>query len=110
MKLKIFFVQFQDLYTCNYNEAPVHLFNLKIKEMQKEMQDFNWFVEYTGFSRAYAYKLLSQRKVSYYKPLGKKVYFNVAEIKNWLSSKRIKSIDEIEQEATDLLTTKRAKQ
>jgi excisionase family DNA binding protein len=55
--------------------------------------------EYMGISLSSVYKLTSQRTLPIYKPNGKKVYLKRDDIDRYLSSHRLSSTEEIEQEA-----------
>jgi excisionase family DNA binding protein len=55
--------------------------------------------EYMGISLSSVYKLTSQRTLPVYKPNGKKVYLKREDIDRYLSSHRLCSAEEIEQEA-----------
>lgn len=55
--------------------------------------------EYMGVSLSSVYKLTSQRTLPVYKPNGKKVYLKREDIERYLSSHRLSSAEEIEQEA-----------
>ena len=78
--------------------------------MQKDILSIQELADYTGLSVAYIYRLTHLRKIPHYKPLGKKLFFKIDEVREFLTSKRVKPLAEIEQEATDLLTTKNRKQ
>ena len=64
--------------------------------LQKEVLTFEEACRYTGIGKSYMYKLTSGQKVPHFKPFGKLVYFNRAELENWLLQNPIKTIDEIE--------------
>ena len=55
--------------------------------------------EFLDFSRSYLYRLTSQGRVLCYKPEGKRVYFDRAELVNWLKRNRIRPQEEIAEEA-----------
>lgn len=42
----------------------------------------------TGLSKAYIYRLTSTKQIPYYKPNGKVVYFDRAEIEGWMKQNR----------------------
>jgi len=52
--------------------------------------------EFLGLSISYLYKLTYRRVLPYYKPNGKKIYFLEADLKLWLTSKRIASTLELD--------------
>lgn len=59
----------------------------------------------TGLAKSYIYKLTSTRQIPYYKPMGKQIYFDRAELEAWLKRNRVNTVDEVEQEATNYLVT-----
>ena len=62
---------------------------------------------YSGISKSYLYKLTSGGIIPHYKPEGKTIYFDRAELDGWLKRNRVKTVQEIEQEATAFVTTQR---
>ena len=59
--------------------------------------------EFLDFSRSYLYRLTSQGRVPCYKPEGKRVYFDRAELVNWLKRNRILPQEEIEETAASYI-------
>ena len=55
--------------------------------------------EFLDFSRSYLYRLTSQGRVPCYKHEGKRIYFDRAELVNWLKRNRIRPQEEIAEEA-----------
>jgi excisionase family DNA binding protein len=56
---------------------------------------------YTGMSPSHLYKLTSAGEIPHYKPRGKMLYFDRAEIDTWLRQNRVSTRAEIEQQAAD---------
>lgn len=55
---------------------------------------------YTGFAKAYIYKLVCYKQIPYYKnPGGKLTFFKKSEINEWLCSHKVKTKDELASEA-----------
>lgn len=54
---------------------------------------------YLGVSKSCLYKWTMNRTIPHYKPNGKMCYFNRKEIEAWMQSCRVKTNDELEQEA-----------
>jgi len=75
----------------------------------KKVLNFDEAVELTGFSKSYLYKLTSQSQIPYYRPSGKRIYFDLEELEVWLLSNKIKSEQEIEKEASNYLINKSSK-
>lgn len=67
----------------------------KLAAYQKEVLTSAEAARYMGVSQSHLYKLTMGRKVPYYKPMGKVVYFNRLELEKWLQSNRVDSESEI---------------
>jgi excisionase family DNA binding protein len=62
----------------------------------------------TGLSVSTLHKLTSTRKIPHYKSRGGKAnYYNKEEVINWMLGCRVKTTDELEEEALAFVTTKR---
>ena len=59
--------------------------------------------EFLDFSRSYLYRLTSQGRVPHYKPEGKRVYFDRAELVDWLKRNRNHTQEEIEETAASYI-------
>ena len=59
--------------------------------------------EFLDFSRSYLYRLTSQGRIPCYKPEGKRVYFDRAELVNWLKRNRIRPKEETEEKAASYI-------
>lgn len=58
----------------------------------------------TGLSKSHLYKLVCYKKIPYYKSHGGKlVYFEKNELNSWMLQHRIKTNDEIEHEAANII-------
>lgn len=71
----------------------------------KDMLDMNDVCLLTGLSKSHLYKLTHSRKIPYYKPHGKHVYFDRSEIKEWMKQNRMYTTDEIEESAATYIAT-----
>lgn len=60
---------------------------------------------YSGISKSYIYKLTSGGSIPHYKPEGKTIYFDRAELDAWLKRNRVKTAEEIEQQAATHVAT-----
>ena len=56
--------------------------------------------DYVGVTRAQIYKFTSEKAIPHFKPRGKLLYFDRAEIDDWLKQNRVKTIAEVEKEAS----------
>jgi len=68
----------------------------------KTILNMNELSEYLGLSKGTLYKFTSERKIPHYKR-GKYIYFLEDEIIEWIKEGRIKTMDEIEEEASNYL-------
>lgn len=55
--------------------------------------------ELTGLSKSYMYRLTSTKQIPHYKPRLKLVYFERAELENWLLQNRVETVAESEAKA-----------
>ena len=53
----------------------------------------------TGLSKSHLYKLTCSRRIPHYKPSGRQMYFDRAEIEAWMKQNRVNTQAEAEQEA-----------
>lgn len=67
--------------------------------MTKNILTAKEVAEYLGMNISYLYKLTMNRAIPYYKPSGKKIYFKLQEVEEWLLSNRISTNEEIDQRA-----------
>lgn len=65
----------------------------------KNVLCMNDVVLLTGLSKSHIYYLINKRKIPYYKPTGKNVYFDRKEIEDWMRRNRQTSNVEAEQSA-----------
>ena len=72
--------------------------------LQKKALTFIQASQYADISPSYMYKLTSRGKVPHYKPNGKQIYFDKDELDKWLLTNRVKTQDEIDQEASRYTT------
>ena len=54
--------------------------------------------KHLNLKKSYIYSLIHQRKISFYKPLGKRVYFDKLELNKWITASKIKSVEEVEED------------
>lgn len=53
----------------------------------------------TGLSKSYLYRLTCEHKIPFYKPNGKLMYFDRAEIEAWMKQNRVSTMQEAEKKA-----------
>jgi len=74
---------------------------------QKEVLNFGEACKYLNLSASYLYKLTHSRRIPHYKPNGKMLYFKRIDLEAWLLRNRVKTANEIEQEAIDYTMKKK---
>lgn len=74
---------------------------------QKTVLSFTEVASYTGLSKSYLYKLTSSGTIPHYKPNGKIIFFEKAELDKWLLSNRAQTSDEAEDAAITHVTLNR---
>jgi excisionase family DNA binding protein len=72
----------------------------------KTVLTFDEAAIYTGLSKSYLYKLTSNRGVPCYKPGGKILYFNRAELDAWMMQNRRATDAELETQANTYMVVK----
>lgn len=61
----------------------------------------------TGFSKSHLYKLTCSHQIPHYKPNGKQIYFDRAEVEAWMKRNRVATTQETDQKATNYVVTGR---
>ena len=84
----------------NINKVYELLTEIKqlINHQNLELLDLNQAAEYLKLKPSYIYSLIHQKKIPYYKPLGKRVYFRKVELNKWVVGSKIKSVGEVEED------------
>lgn len=60
----------------------------------KEMLTMDDAVLYTGLGKSHLYVLTCKKKIPFYKPNGKNIYFKKSELNDWLQRNRVASEEE----------------
>lgn len=60
--------------------------------------------EYLGISVSHLYKLTAAGKIPHYKPTGKRIYFYVSDLNDFIRSGKVKTKEEIEEGAINYVT------
>ena len=71
----------------------------ELKHVSKSVLSSEEVARYCNLSSSYLYKLTSKKKIPFYKPFGKMIYFKRPELDGWLLQNRVKPDDELEQDA-----------
>jgi excisionase family DNA binding protein len=72
----------------------------------KTVFTFDEAATYTGLSKSYLYKLTATGGIPCYKPNGKVLYFNKAELDNWMMQNRKATSEELSIKANTYLAVK----
>lgn len=59
----------------------------------------------TGLSKSHLYKLTCTHQIPHYKPNGKLIYFDRAEIELWMKQNRVATESEVDQKAVNYIST-----
>lgn len=73
---------------------------VKQARAQKEIISVEECAEFLGLSISYIYRLTHEKRLPYYRPNGKKIYFQKQELLNWLLSHRISPDSELAEHVT----------
>lgn len=84
----------------NINKIYEELTEIKqlINHQNLELLDLNQAAEYLKLKPSYIYSLTHQNKIPFYKPGGKRIYFNKRELNEWITKSKIKSVEEVEED------------
>ncbi|MFA6402423.1 MAG: helix-turn-helix domain-containing protein [Salinivirgaceae bacterium] len=85
-----------------YNEKQIEERFIRLESLillQKKKLTLKEAALYTGYKESYVYKLSASQRIPHSKPQGGAIIFDRDELDIWLSRNRIKTIDEIEEEA-----------
>lgn len=72
----------------------------------KNVLDIDDVATLTGLSKSHLYKLTCTRQIPYYKPNGKLMYFDRAEVEAWMKRNRVKTQEEAKSDALNYVVTK----
>lgn len=61
----------------------------------------------TGLSKSHLYRLTCTHQIPYYKPNGKQIYFDRAEMEAWMRQNRVATQQEAEQQAVAYVVTEK---
>ena len=91
----------------NLQQINERLTNIEsLLSIQKNVLNLDEVCKLTGLSKSHVYKLTCYSKIPFYKQ-AKHLYFDRAEIENWLKENRFKSPDEVGKEAATYVTLKK---
>ncbi len=65
----------------------------------KNVLTFEDVVSLTGLSKSHLYHLTHRKEIPYYRPRGKQIYFDRAEVEAWMKQNRVDTRGETEQMA-----------
>ena len=76
--------------------------------LTKNVLSFDEASKFLNLSKSYLYKLTSGNLIPHYKPQGKMLYFEKADLEAWLRQNPIKTQMQIEQEAQRYILAKKS--
>lgn len=71
---------------------------------QKGVLNFKEACEFLDLKPSTLYHFTSQRKIPFYNPGGKKLYFDRAELESWMTSRRNASVEDSDSQADNYLS------
>ena len=71
--------------------------------MSKQFLSLQEAAAFLDVSKAFLYQLTYRRKINFYKPSGKLVYFKLSDLENFISNGLVKSKETIENETNEKL-------
>ena len=75
----------------------------------KNVLDIDDVATLTGLSKSHLYKLTCTRQIPYYKPNGKLMYFDRAEVEAWMKRNRVNTQEEARSDALAYIVTGKQK-
>lgn len=61
----------------------------------------------TGLSKSHLYKMTCKKQLPYYRPNGKQIYFDRAEVEAWMKQNRVSSANEADAQAAKYVAERR---
>ena len=72
-----------------------------VTEERQQMLTIEEAAKYLSLSKHTVYKMTAEHQIRFYKPSGKRIYFDVADLTEWMKSRMVKSNAETDMEATN---------
>ena len=88
----------QQLYQQEQNEGRIKALE-DLFLCQKEILNFEEAAMYIGVSKSNLYKMTSLRKIPHYKPAGRYIYFERAELDKWIREGAVKTEEQLNNQA-----------
>ena len=88
----------QQLYQQDLIEERIKALE-KIFLCQKEIFNMDEAAMYIGVSKSNLYKMTAYRKIPHYKPAGRYIYFERAELDNWIREGAVKTEEQLSDQA-----------
>ncbi len=88
----------QQLYQQDLNEERIKALE-SVYLCQKEIFNFDEAALYMGVSKSMLYKMTASRKIPHYKPGGRYIYFERAELDKWIREGAVKTEEQLSDEA-----------
>ena len=71
-----------------------------VTEERTQMLTIEEAAKYLSLSKHTIYKMTAEHQIRFYKPSGKRIYFDVADLTEWMKSRMVKSNADTDMEAT----------
>lgn len=62
--------------------------------MNKEFLSFKETASFLNLSESYLYRLTHLNKIPFYRPLGKKIYFKITELNQFLGKNKVNTLED----------------
>jgi len=89
------------------DKGEQHKVQVTQSDQRIEMLDIGQAADYLKLKPSYLYKLTHYGKIAHYKPGGKKIYFNISDLNQWLFSCRVLSNKELDSLAASHIAERR---
>ncbi|MCK6639432.1 MAG: helix-turn-helix domain-containing protein [Bacteroidia bacterium] len=71
---------------------------LELLKAPKQLMNIEQLSQYISMSKSAIYKLTSTHQIPFYRPSGKIIFFEKAEVDKWMRRNRVRSMDEIREQ------------
>ena len=83
--------------------AKIDSLNVTLMKVAKKPLTVEEAMKYLDVSESFIYKATYRNLIPYYQPGGKKIYFKIEDLDNWIYRNRVKSKEELEDETADFI-------
>ena len=93
--------QLQDTKSSSTVDKDTEVGSEPVTEERQQMLTIEEAAKYLSLSKHTIYKMTAEHQIRFYKPSGKRIYFDVADLTEWMKSRMVKSNAETDMEATN---------